>query len=171
MRRHTSACHHGTLYRTIDDSIRRQFHQSIVDQYFGPGPNVPGQRLIGDRNILHRTRGEHRPGADLPAGSQGHCLEPNALTGDELQRAVDFADANARPLQVLNDRDGHPMAIGRVANRLDRPPMRVVRTVGKIQTGRIHAASNELVEHDGAIARRTDGADDFRFSHGAVLLP
>ncbi|CAE6713809.1 hypothetical protein NSPZN2_11351 [Nitrospira defluvii] len=70
----------------------------------------------------------------------------------------------------MDDGDGDALTVGRLANDFDRMPMGVMGAMGKIQARRVHAALDQLIKHSRAIARRTDGADDFSFTHGAVLL-
>ena len=69
--------------------------------------------------------------ADLSAGSQGHRSQPHPATGRQLKGAVDVADANARALQVLNDRDGDALTVGRLTNDFDGLPMRGMGAMGK----------------------------------------
>ena len=96
---------------------------------------------------------------------------PGSVTAEKRHRLpVDLSDANARSLQILNNRDRHTLTVSRFANNFDRVSMGSMGAVRKVQSRRIHAALYELLKHARAIARRTDGADDFRFSHVAALL-
>lgn len=119
MGRDTSARHHRAFHRTVGDAISRQFHEAVVDQYFGPWPNVPSQSLISHGNLLRAISGQEGPGADLSAGSQGHRPQSHALSDAQFQCSVDLSDANARPLQILNNRHRHTQAVSGFANGLD----------------------------------------------------
>ena len=68
--------------------------------------------------------------------------------------------ADLRPLQVLQDADRTPFALGRAAQPIDVLGVIFVRPMGKIQAGDVHAQAQQVAHAGLRVAGGTDGADD-----------
>ena len=75
--------------------------------------------------------------------------------------AFQWAGADFRALQVLEDADGASLALGGAAQALDVVGVIVVRAVRKVEAGDVHAEAEQVAHGRFGVAGGADGADDF----------
>ena len=92
----------------------------------------------------------------------------------ELEIGVEIADAELRPLQVGDQRDRPPGRGLRLTDESRGPRVVVLRAVGEVEAGAVHAGLDQRGQDLRARRRRPDGRDDLRAAgvpgHGDSLV-
>lgn len=84
---------------------------------------------------------------------------------------LQLAGPNLRTAEVLHQRDAPSRPIGRGANALNGGPVRLVRTVRKIQTEDVGPGLDQLTNGFIAVARRTNGRNNLCMSQLKKVKP
>ena len=79
---------------------------------------------------------------------------------------LEQAGADLWALQILQNTDGAPFALRSATQALYVVGVILVRAMGKIQAGYIHAEAKQVAHHGFGVAGRTDGADDLGATDG-----
>jgi len=130
----------GTTSSTITSS------SPVIDQNPVAGVHIGGQRLVRDGDIARSGR---------PLG-----YEDEILTSRQHHGRGQFPDANARTLEVAEDRDRPPARRSHRPHPPDRRRLFRMRAVREIDAGHIHAGIDQSGEDLVRRAGRTQGAHD-----------
>ena len=134
-----------------------QFDQSVVEQDAVADMKVLGQGVIGDGYATFAA-------GKVPAG-QG-----KAVAGSQSDRPVcKCADTDFRAFGVQNGGYGDPLLPAGRAQLFEHGQMARMAAVGEVEPGGVHAAAQQGAEHGVAAAGRAERADDFCFSHHALM--
>ena len=74
--------------------------------------------------------------------------------------------ANLGTLQVLQNADGAILLLGGAPQAFDVARVILMRPVGEVQPGNIHAEAHEIAQHGLGMARRPNGADNLGATDG-----
>ena len=138
-------------------NINTEFHKSVVQEY-----RIAGIKLM--RQIFIRNRNLRFVALDIVRG------ENEAVAGLKLDLAVfECSDAVFGSLCVQHYRNRLLHALPDPLYRLDLRKMLLMRSVGEVQTGNIHARFDHFLKRMLVGAGRSDGADNLRSFHCLLL--
>ena len=162
--RHVDALVVGNLapvdHRTYDVGIGHflgpQFHQSVVDEHPGAGFQVFGQVLIGDGN--HFFVPFHLPGG-----------EGERVAGPQLDRPVlEGLHPDLRAFGVQDRGDGQAQFFQQAGDSFQLLGGILMGTVGKVETGCIHAPQHQPAQDAFVLGGGAQRADDLGFSQHSI---
>ena len=127
---------------------------AVVDQHAVAGLHVLGEAAVGDARALGRP-------------CTVSVVRTKSVAAPQHRAAAgERAQADLRPLEVLEDRDRLPDPALHGPDALDRLPVLRVGAVGEVQAGHVHPGPGHLLDDALGDGRRADGADDL----GEALL-
>ena len=133
--------------------VDTQLDQTVVQHDTAASGNVAGQLFVGDRADL--------VGALDLAGSQGELLAGNQL----LYAVLEGAQADLRAFGIQHGSNWQVQLFAQGAQGVKTPLVLLVITVGKVETGNVHAILHQLAQNTWLFGRRAHRTDNFCFTH------
>src|SRR5579872_3468368 len=127
-----------------------QLDQAITKQNASTRLDLPSQPLKGGGNQARRAFDVARRDRNLRSRPQR-----------DRSSALQAAGANLGALQVLQYADGTIFQFSRAAQALDNSSVFLVRSMGEVQAGDVHAEPHKIAQHGFGVASRPHGADNF----------
>ncbi len=141
--------HPGPHHDLVLDLLDLEDEAAVVEEDPVPGRHVVGELAVGRGQELAR------------AGILGVVDDAHGLVLPELDHpAVDPADPDLGPLEVLQDRHRHSQLVRSRADRVDDARILFVIAVGEVQTRAVHARGYQLADDLGALAGGSQRAQD-----------
>ena len=138
------------------DRQHAEAHKAVVDKN-----RIAGLKLLGEVLVAH---GDDRAVAfNIPC-----CKGEKVAVVDMHLASFERAGAVFGALGVEHDGDGEVKLLAYLLNHADLGKLLFVRAVGKIEAGNIDTRPAHGGKNAGVTAGRSDGCDDFCFSHGSV---
>ena len=138
------------------DALNFKAHEPVIDQNRVAGDKLLRQTCIADAHDVLV--------ADELLGGEGERRAVGQVDPAALKRA----DAVFRTFRVEHDGDGQTQLFADLFDHVDLCQLLFVRAVGKIEAGNVDARLAHGGKNSRVTAGRTDGSDNFCFSHKSV---